>query len=140
LRALPALQTANIEAFGAAITELQQVIGDHFAPVQGGRYASPRVAEALAWFAGRGAAGVGQSSWGPTGFVIVEGEERARVLLDAARAHWNGNTGKGNTALRFAVCEGRNRGGEVWVGEARAQNAVQLRVNSMRFNSPIWGA
>lgn len=112
LRALPALQTADIEAFGAAITELQHVVGDHFAPVQGGRYASSRVAEALAWFTGRGAPGVGQSSWGPTGFVIVESEARAQVLLDAARSHW-----QGNTALRFAVCEGRNRGGEIWVRE-----------------------
>ncbi|MGI9046916.1 MAG: beta-ribofuranosylaminobenzene 5'-phosphate synthase family protein [Burkholderiales bacterium] len=124
LRALPALQAANIEEFGAAITELQQAIGDYFAQAQGGRYASPRVAEALAWFAGRGASGIGQSSWGPTGFVIVESEDRAQVLLEAARAWWNGNGGNGRTALRFAVYQGRNRGGEIWVREARAQNAA----------------
>ena len=68
MQVLPSVATAEPEGFGASITTIQRLIGDHFAPHQGGRYASPAVAEALAAIAARGVAGYGQSSWGPTGF------------------------------------------------------------------------
>ena len=44
----------DLDRFGAAITELQRVIGDYFAPVQGARFISPRVAEVLAWLEAEG--------------------------------------------------------------------------------------
>ena len=34
--------------FGPSITEVQRIVGDHFAPAQGGRFASSRVADVLA--------------------------------------------------------------------------------------------
>src|SRR6185295_7964183 len=71
LQGLPALLEGDAEDFGLAIGELQRVIGDYFAPAQGGRFTSPRVAEALTWLEREGLAGVGQSSWGPTGFAVV---------------------------------------------------------------------
>ena len=67
---------------------LQQVVGDTFAPAQGGRFASSAVAEALAWLASEGVAGVGQSSWGPTGFAILASEGEAQDVLRRARARW----------------------------------------------------
>jgi beta-ribofuranosylaminobenzene 5'-phosphate synthase len=113
MQGLPALIERDLESFGHAIGELQRVIGDYFAPAQGARFASPRVAAALAWLQSEGCAGVGQSSWGPTGFAIVESEARAQSLARAAHANW----GKG-TELQFMVCRVRNRGGEVEVVEA----------------------
>jgi beta-RFAP synthase len=110
MQALPALAERNIESFGKAIGELQRITGDYFAPAQGGRFASPAVAEALAWIESEGIAGVGQSSWGPTGFAIVAGEERAMALARTAQARW-GDAGR----LQFMVCGGRNRGGDVEV-------------------------
>ena len=110
MQALPALAQRDIESFGNAIGELQRITGDYFAPAQGGRFASPAVAEALAWFESQGIAGVGQSSWGPTGFAIVAGDDRAAELVRSAHLRW-GDAGP----LQFMVCGGRNRGGDVEV-------------------------
>ena len=71
MQALPALAEARLDAFGAAITEIQATVGDHFAPAQGGRFSSPVVASALERLGALGAACRGQSSWGPTGFVVA---------------------------------------------------------------------
>ncbi len=76
-QAMPALAKQDLDKFGCAIGELQRVVGDYFAPAQGGRFSSPRVAEALAWMESQGITGIGQSSWGPTGFAIVGDEAQA---------------------------------------------------------------
>ena len=41
MQALPALIEENCFEFGAAITEIQNIIGDYFSGAQGGRYTSP---------------------------------------------------------------------------------------------------
>lgn len=115
--ALPALAERDIQAFGAAISEIQAVVGDHFAPAQGGRFASPRVARALAWLNEHGAAGVGQSSWGPTGFAVVASEVAAHGLVRAARLEL------ADAGLEFAVCAASNRGADIG-GELGAMRAL----------------
>ncbi|MFD0938202.1 beta-ribofuranosylaminobenzene 5'-phosphate synthase family protein, partial [Methylobacterium trifolii] len=47
MQVMPAAVLAEPDPFGAGITAIQRLIGDHFAPHQGGRFASPAVAEAL---------------------------------------------------------------------------------------------
>ena len=84
MQALPAIAERDIAAFGAAITRIQALLGDHFAPTQGGRFTSRRVGAAIAALQRDGAAGAGQSSWGPTGFAFAESEHQAQTL--AARA------------------------------------------------------
>lgn len=108
MSALPALAEGNAHLFGEAVAELQRVIGDYFAPVQGGRFASPAVAEVLGWFEAQGIPGIGQSSWGPTGFALIGGEAEARTLLRAAREKW-----AKTDYLDFSLCRGRNTGGTV---------------------------
>lgn len=114
LKALPALLEADVVSFGAAVSELQRVVGDHFAPAQGGRFASARVAQVLAWLEAQGAAGVGQSSWGPTGFAVVGSEAEALTLLRALEARW----GDGES-LAFRVCRARNQGAALNIEEAQ---------------------
>ena len=80
LQVLPALVEADLPAFARGVGELQRAVGDHFAPAQGGRYAHPAVRRALGHAEGRGFAGVGQSSWGPTGFVLADSETQAHAL------------------------------------------------------------
>ena len=109
--ALPALAETDIDGFGRAVAEIQRATGDYFAPVQGGRFASAAVAEVLSWLEGEGIRGVGQSSWGPTGFALIDGEAEADRLARAARARWPQADG-----LEFMVCRGRNRGGEIEAG------------------------
>ena len=118
MQALPALAEHDFDRFSDAIGALQRITGDYFAPAQGGRFASPAVAEALAWFETCGIAGVGQSSWGPTGFAIVETESRAAALVQDALSRW-GDAG----AFQFIVCGGRNRGGDVEVVQSLTASA-----------------
>ena len=76
---LPALVERELEEFGAALTRIQQLVGDSFAAAQGGRF-HPRagaLVEALLRF---GAAGAGQSSWGPTVYGIVGSQAAGREL------------------------------------------------------------
>ncbi len=110
MQTAPALAEKDIDSFGGGIAELQRTVGDHFASVQGGRYASGRVGEALKWLEECGVAGVGQSSWGPTGFAILASEAQACELSQQARKSWPSSSG-----LAFRIVRGRNRGAEVSV-------------------------
>jgi len=108
MAALPALAEGDIDGFGAAVAELQRTIGDYFAPAQGGRFASPKVAEVLAWLESRRIIGVGQSSWGPTGFGLIADAAQGRRILDELRGLWPATKG-----LEFELRRGRNFGAEV---------------------------
>ena len=73
-------------------------VGDHFAPHQGGaRFTSPRVAKVLAELEAHGVKGVGQSSWGPTGFAFLGSEAEGRKWLDRLA----GRPDFGGTCLRL---------------------------------------
>src|SRR5262249_38208915 len=108
--ALPGLAEEDLDRFGAAIAELQRAIGDYFEPVQGARFMSRSVAAVLAWLEAEGIAGIGQSSWGPTGFGLIGSELGAAAPLAAARRRWPADSG-----LSFAISRGRNRGADVEV-------------------------
>lgn len=108
LRLLPGLHEADFAAFADSIGEIGARLGDYFAPVQGGRYASPRVAEVLGWLQHQGFTGIGQSSWGPTGFVFVADGLDAQTLQGTLTQRF-GASG----TLSFRICWGRNRGAEI---------------------------
>jgi predicted sugar kinase len=102
-----------LEPFGRGIGELQRIVGDHFAHTQGGRFASPAVAQVLAWLESQGIRGVGQSSWGPTGFAVIDSESRATKLVAKAKARFGELT-----PLRYRVVRPRNRGSLVELRDA----------------------
>ncbi|WP_342162668.1 beta-ribofuranosylaminobenzene 5'-phosphate synthase family protein [Methylobacterium sp. SD21] len=104
MQVLPACVTGDADAFGAGITRMQDLVGDHFAPHQGGRYASASVARVLEQAAQRGVAGYGQSSWGPTGFILARSEKEAKSLVSGL---------DGDASLRFLIARGRNTGATV---------------------------
>jgi beta-ribofuranosylaminobenzene 5'-phosphate synthase len=76
---LPALVERDLEEFGAALTEVQELVGDAFAAVQGGRF-HPRAGTLVEALLHHGAAGAGQSSWGPAVYGIAGSEGDAREL------------------------------------------------------------
>ena len=115
MQLLPALAVQDIQGFGAAVSAIQRSVGDHFAPAQGGRFASPAVSEVLEWLSQQGAAGVGQSSWGPTGFALVASAARGERLVAAASERWPSGSGLG-----FELRAGRNTGASASVKEATA--------------------
>ena len=108
---LPALQREDLLAFGAYMADLQAYNGDYFAPIQGGRYASKDVASVLQWFQTNGAACVGQSSWGPTGFAILENQQQADMLQASASKAF---VEKPN--ISFLCCRGKNTGATIQLG------------------------
>ena len=88
MKALPALAECDIAGFGSAIKEMQVLLGDYFATIQGGsRFSSPDVAAALAALEDEGAYGIGQSSWGPTGFAFAPSAEEANRLVESVNRH-----------------------------------------------------
>jgi beta-RFAP synthase len=107
---LPALAEADLDQFGRALSEIQEVTGRWFAPAQGGTFASGPSLQLVRQLAEWGAAGVGQSSWGPTVYGIIEGAEAASRLADRVKAAL-GAAGR--------VFEGpfRAEGARVWRGE-----------------------
>ena len=90
MRLLPAVAEADLDAAGPAVAELQRRVGDHFAPAQGGRFTSPAVARVLAWLEAEGIPGVGQSSWGPTGFALLPDAVTAERVKAAAERRLRG--------------------------------------------------
>jgi beta-ribofuranosylaminobenzene 5'-phosphate synthase len=116
---LPAVAEADLAGFGRALTEVQEITGRWFASVQGGTFARGASADLVRRLREWGASGVGQSSWGPAVYGIVDGEEAGRRLADRAREAM-GPSG--------AVFEGpfRSDGARVWrapVGEVKGQMA-----------------
>lgn len=83
---LPALADGDLAVFGAALTELQRITGRWWASVQGATFAPGPSEELVRRMAEWGAAGVGQSSWGPTVYGIVDGETAGAKLADRVRA------------------------------------------------------
>lgn len=81
MQLLPSLIEQDINEFGDAVTNIQAIIGDHFAPAQGGRYTSKAVELLLHEAQSLGFTGIAQSSWGPTGCVFASSEHEAQQLV-----------------------------------------------------------
>jgi beta-RFAP synthase len=107
LRLLPGLAERDFAAVSSGLGEIQERLGDYFSAAQNGRYSSPGVAEALAWLKGHGILGIGQSSWGPTGFALVASAAEADALAKAAGTRFAARH------LDFRIVGGRNRGADV---------------------------
>jgi len=106
MQILPALAEEDLNGFGSGVTQLQNKMGDHFAAAQGGRYTSPHIAAVFEALSSQGIQGFGQSSWGPTGFILiknqVESENLLRTLTDGRYS-----------PLKFTLCRGQNTGGTI---------------------------
>ena len=109
---LPAVADGDIGAFGAALTQIQEMTGRWFAPVQGGTFAAGPSEALVRRMREWGASGVGQSSWGPAVYGIVSGEAAGTRLADRVRDAY------GPTC---AVYEGPfpQSGARIWTGHPR---------------------
>jgi beta-ribofuranosylaminobenzene 5'-phosphate synthase len=110
MKMLPALVEKDIANFGQALTNIQCMVGDCFASVQGGRFSNPLSEKMVNFFLDKGAAGVGQSSWGPTVYGLIQGRDQARQLAKKAQAFLL-EIGGGRT---FCI-QPQNRGAQVRV-------------------------
>lgn len=108
LRLAPALHERDLPAFGSAVTEIQEIVGGYFAAAQGGSaWSSPAVGAIVRRLGGAGAVGIGQSSWGPTGFAFVPDPVSADTLyhsfVEDAKA----------LGLDLMIVRGRNSGARI---------------------------
>ena len=110
MRVLPGAASGEFDIFARGVSRVQQVLGEYFAPVQNGRaYTSAAVGRVMDWIgASEHAAAIGQSSWGPTGFAIVESQAHADAMESAARA-----AGVIEQGLILRTVTPRNRGAEI---------------------------
>ncbi len=114
---LPSLADGDLGGFGRALTSIQRITGEWWAPVQGAAFASGASADLVRAMSEWGAAGVGQSSWGPTVYGIVEGADAGAALAASVRQALGG---------AGDVYEGpfRNQGARVWRQDGIAPAAV----------------
>jgi predicted sugar kinase len=110
MQGLPAVAEANLDKFGAVITQLQRAVGEHFAIAQGGVFTSTEVATSMAWLEQQGAVAIGQTSWGPTGFCAVGSPEQASELIAQLEQRFADFKN-----LSFVAVSAKNSGGEVVV-------------------------
>jgi beta-RFAP synthase len=108
MKLVPGLKDGDIQAFGSALTEIQEIVGRHFAAKQGGSmWTSEKVGALASLLRERGATGIGQSSWGPTGFAFADSHEAAERLyhssIEAAKAR----------GLDLLIAQGRNTGADI---------------------------
>ncbi len=103
---MPALMQRDFAAFGAAVSGIQWLVGAHFAPAQGGAFTSRAVKTVIDAMAKTGAAGIGQSSWGPTGFAFAPSQDTAEAMVAAARA-------QAGDGIEVRVVRGRNTGAKI---------------------------
>ena len=102
---MPALVENDMALFGRAVDAIQTEIGNYFAPAQGGGFTSKTVEATLRRLAQAGAVGVGQSSWGPTGFAFAASQNEAERIVDAI--------GGRSPSTAIQIVAGRNAGADI---------------------------
>ncbi len=109
---ISALRDSRLDEFGEALHEFNSMVGDFFAPVQSGRYASSIVADIVKFIRDAGVRGVGQSSWGPTVFAVTEHQDAAETLAASIVHDWGLPLGA------ITICKGLNRGATIELNDA----------------------
>jgi beta-ribofuranosylaminobenzene 5'-phosphate synthase len=112
MQLLPALVESDLSSFGQALSAVQRITGAWFAAQQGGIFAAGATEQLVADMATWGALGVGQSSWGPAAYGLVESELASREL--AARVRYSMKPGGVVFEGGFAAA-----GAQVWGAAGR---------------------
>lgn len=98
---LPGIIEKDCRQFGASVGRIQACIGEYFSTAQGGLFASNNVRETLEFLLGNKATGIGQTSWGPTGFAIFPDKKSAEQAVDK-------HTGR-DTRVKLRIAAAENR-------------------------------
>jgi beta-RFAP synthase len=106
---LPALVEHDFHGVSESLYEYGQQVGAYFEPIQGGRFASRQMEQLAKILRDRGHLGVGQSSWGPTLFVLQESQAAATGLV---RELQNDRNAQGCT---FHIAAALNQGAKIQV-------------------------
>lgn len=108
MQLLPALVEEDIEKFGKAVSEIDIRTGTFFKPVQGGIYSEKSSYGIIRKMLESGAAGAGQSSWGPAVYGLAHENEAPRLAEDMKDFMENKKI-----AGDVIITQARNRGAKV---------------------------
>jgi beta-ribofuranosylaminobenzene 5'-phosphate synthase len=103
---VPALVECDLAAFGSAVSAIQLIVGSYFAPAQGGVFTSRRVERLAGRLVEAGATGIGQSSWGPTGFAFAASQEIAHATTAQVEDAME-------PGMEIRIVRGRNAGADI---------------------------
>ena len=85
MQILPGVAERDVDAFGEGVAAIQTILGDHFAPAQGGgRFTSAAVGRVAERLRARGARGVGRVP-GADAFAFAADPDEAEFLAARAR-------------------------------------------------------
>lgn len=115
MQLLPSLVEGDLASFGEALSQVQRITGGWFAAQQGGIFAPGLTEQLISRMAEWGAYGVGQSSWGPAAYGLVEDPDAANALTHQVRQFVGsrGEVFEGTFALE---------GARVWSGPRGLRN------------------
>jgi beta-ribofuranosylaminobenzene 5'-phosphate synthase len=109
---VPAAALADFAHFADSLHHYGRLSGQCFAARQGGPYNGPVLTSLVERIRAWGYAGVGQSSWGPTIFVVNESDETAARLVDRLKADGAGGH------FDLSISSPCNRGAQIKVSHA----------------------
>ena len=121
MQVLPAIVEQDCERFGAGISKIQLTMGEYFASAQSGLYTSTDVERTLCQLREHGATGIGQSSWGPTGFAIFSSETDAYQAVKSVRNHW-----RCKPELELMICRAKNDQAQVSIEGVEASKRQHM--------------
>ncbi|MEM2910645.1 MAG: kinase [Nitrososphaerota archaeon] len=85
MRLLPGILEEDVWEFGEALTEVQRLVGMYFSSVQGGVFSNELTRICVETMLENGAAGSGQSSWGPTAYGFTDSAKTADRVVSALK-------------------------------------------------------
>lgn len=105
---VPAAATADFTTFANSLFRYCALAGSFYSQHQGGAYNGPVLTALVERICTWGCKGVGQSSWGPTLFVVQPDVHSASQLADRLRSQWDG------PQLDVVVAEPDNEGAGIF--------------------------
>lgn len=108
MKMLPSFMDRDIRRFGEALTDIDKLTGDAFRTVQGGIYKEDISMKIIHELQRQGAYGVGQSSWGPTLYGLVNAN-----YAHAIKAKMKSYLAQNDIKAAVMIGKPRNRGAEI---------------------------
>ena len=89
LKIIPSLIERDFHNFCEGIQKIQENTSEVFFKSQGGKYTSKRIEKIFNFLKRNGYKGYGQSSWGPTGFILTNSDTSAHKLAKNVKVSKN---------------------------------------------------
>jgi beta-ribofuranosylaminobenzene 5'-phosphate synthase len=115
----PAIVERDIQAFGASLSRLQEIVGTMFSKAQGGVF-QPHSAPIIERLKTMGAVAVGQSSWGPAVYAIFDADTGKSVEAFLVREILDNSSVKHFGASLYGV----SKWGEIYFTQADNRGAI----------------